>query len=387
MKILVIGLGYVGVANAILLAQKNEVICFDINSDRILQINKKISPIEDNEASEYLAKKKLNLKGVKKFPINQAFDFILIATPTNYDLETNNFDTSSVEMYIKKINQKKIKTSIVIRSTIPVGFIKSMKKKYPNNEIIFVPEFLREGKALFDSLHPSRIVAGSFSDRAKKFVKLLTGGAISKKIDILFTNSTEAESSKLFSNAYLAMRVTFFNELDSFAMTRGLNTKQIIQAVCLDPRIGDYYNNPSFGYGGYCLPKDTKQLLSNFDKVPQKIIQAIIESNTMRKDFLGHQITKLNPKKVGVYRLSMKQGSDNIRDSSMQGIMKRVKAKGISIIIYEPLITEDSFYNSLVYKDLNQFKKDSDLIICNRNSEDLKDVKNKIFTRDIFNDN
>ena len=384
MKILVIGLGYVGTANAVLLSQQNELVCYDLNADRINLINNKKSPIEDKEASKYLSEKKLNLRGVSEFPSQGDFDFVVIATPTNYDPDTNHFDTSTVESCIESLNSQNSKATIVIRSTLPVGFVERVQKKYPSQEIIFVPEFLREGQAVHDSLYPSRIVVGSHSDQAKKFAELLIEGAIKKEVDILYTKPTEAESSKLFANAFLAMRVTFFNELDSFAMTRNLDTKEIVKAVSLDPRIGDYYNNPSFGYGGYCLPKDTKQLLSNFDQVPQKIMEAIIDSNTMRKDFLGLEIAKLKPKKVGVYRLAMKEGSDNIRESSMQGIMKRVKAKGIPMIIYEPLIKEETFFNSPVYTDLEQFKKDSDLILCNRNSSELSDVQDKIFTRDIF---
>ena len=384
MKILILGLGYVGTANAVLLSQYNEVVCYDLNFDRIKLINDKKSPIEDKEASEYLSQKNLNLKGVSKFPSQNDFDFVVIATPTDYDPDTKNFDTSSVELCIENLTSQNSKATIIIRSTLPVGFVERVQKIYPTQEIIFVPEFLREGKALHDSLNPSRIVVGSHSDQAKKFAQLLVEGAIKKDVEVLFTQPTEAESSKLFSNSFLAMRVTFFNELDTFAMARNLDTKEIVKAVSLDPRIGDYYNNPSFGYGGYCLPKDTKLLLSNFDQVPQKIIKAIIDSNTTRKDFLGLEIAKLKPKKVGVYRLAMKEGSDNIRESSMQGIMKRVKAKGIPMIIYEPLIKEESFFNSPVYTDLDQFKKDSNLIICNRYSSELSDVQDKIFTRDIF---
>ena len=387
MKILVLGLGYVGTANAVLLSQQNDVVCYDLNFDRINLINNKKSPIEDKEVSEYLAQKNLNLKGVSEFPSQDNFDFVIIATPTNYDPDTNYFDTSTVESCIENLHSQNSKATIIIRSTLPVGFVERVQKKYPNQEIIFVPEFLREGKALHDSLYPSRIVVGSHSDQAKKFAELLVGGAIKKEVEVLYTKPTEAESSKLFANAFLAMRVTFFNELDSFAMAKNLDTKEIVKAVSLDPRIGDYYNNPSFGYGGYCLPKDTKQLLRNFDQVPQKIMEAIINSNTMRKDFLGLEIAKLKPKKVGVYRLAMKEGSDNIRESSMQGIMKRVKAKGIPIIIYEPLIKEETFFNSPVYTDLEQFKKDADLILCNRNSSELSDVQDKIFTRDIFQQN
>ena len=384
MKILVLGLGYVGTANAVLLSQQNEVICYDLNADRINLINDKKSPIEDKLASEFLSQKNLNIKGVSEFPSQNDFDFVIIATPTNYDPDTNYFDTSTVESCIESLNSQNSKATIIIRSTLPVGFIERIQKKYPNQEIIFVPEFLREGKALHDSLYPSRIVIGSHSDQAKKFAQLLVEGATKKDVEVLYTKPNEAESSKLFANAFLAMRVTFFNELDTFAMARNLDTKEIVKAVSLDPRIGDYYNNPSFGYGGYCLPKDTKQLLRNFDQVPQKIMEAIIDSNTMRKDFLGLEIAKLKPKKVGVYRLAMKEGSDNIRESSMQGIMKRVKAKGIPMIIYEPLIKEEKFFNSPVYIDLEQFKKDSDLILCNRNSSELSDVQDKIFTRDIF---
>ena len=384
MKILVLGLGYVGTANAVLLSQHNEVVCYDVNNDRINLINDKKSPIEDKEVSEYISEKKLNLRGVSEFPTQDDFDFVVIATPTNYDPDTNYFDTSTVESCIKNLHAQNSKATIIIRSTLPVGFVEGIQKRYPNQDFIFVPEFLREGKALHDSLYPSRIVIGSHSDQAKKFAHLLVEGAINKEVEVLYTKATEAESSKLFANAFLAMRVTFFNELDSFAMTRNLDTKEIVKAVSLDPRIGDYYNNPSFGYGGYCLPKDTKQLLRNFDQVPQKIMEAIIDSNTMRKDFLGLEIAKLKPKKVGVYRLAMKEGSDNIRESSMQGIMKRVKAKGIPMIIYEPLIKEETFFNSPVYTDLEQFKKDSDLILCNRNSSELSDVQDKIFTRDIF---
>jgi len=384
LKILVLGLGYVGTANAVLLSQHNEVVCYDLNSDRVKLINDKKSPIEDKEANEYLSQKNLNLKAVFKFPSQNDFDFVVIATPTNYDHDTNNFDTSTVESCIENLISQNSRASIVIRSTLPVGFVERFQKKYPNQEIIFVPEFLREGKALHDSLYPSRIVVGSHSDQAKKFAQLLVEGAINKEVEVLYANPTEVESSKLFANAFLAMRVTFFNELDTFAMTRNLDTKEIVKAVSLDPRIGDYYNNPSFGYGGYCLPKDTKQLLRNFDQVPQKIMEAIIDSNTMRKDFLGLEIAKLKPKKVGVYRLVMKEGSDKIRESSMQGIMKKVKSRGIPMIIYEPLIKEEKFFNSPVYTDLEQFKKDSDLILCNRNSSELNDVQDKIFTRDIF---
>ena len=387
MKILVLGLGYVGTANAILLAQHNEITCFDINNDRVDKINNLISPIEDLEASKYLSEKIINLKAVSKFPNLKDFNFIIIATPTNYNPETNYFDTSTIESCIEEVEKQKFQIPIVIRSTLPVGFTKKIQNTHPDQEIIFVPEFLREGKALQDSLHPSRIVIGSSSDNAKSFAKLLQQGAIDKNVKILHINSTEAETSKLFANAFLALRVAFFNELDSFSLSKNLSTEEIIKAVSLDPRIGDYYNNPSFGFGGYCLPKDTKQLLRNFDQVPQKIMEAIINSNTLRKDFLGSEIAKQNPKTVGVYKLAMKEGSDNIRESSMQGIMKRIKAKGINVIIFEPLISDKNFFNSKVYTNLSDFKKDSDLIICNRNHADLNDVKDKVFTRDIFNQN
>ena len=387
MKILVLGLGYVGTANAILLSQYNDVTCFDIDNDRVNQINSKISPVEDIEGSRYLLEKKLNLKAVSRFPSLKDFNFIIIATPTNYNPETNYFDTSSIESCIEEIEKQKFKIPIIIRSTLPVGYTLGIQKKYPSQEIIFVPEFLREGSALHDSLYPSRIVIGSSSDNAKLFANLLLQGTLDKNVKVLHINPTEAETSKLFANAFLALRVAFFNELDTFSLSKNLSTEEIIKAVSLDPRIGDYYNNPSFGFGGYCLPKDTKQLLKNFDQVPQKIMEAIIDSNTMRKDFLGSEIAKKNPKTVGVYKLAMKEGSDNIRESSMQGIMKRIKAKGINVIIYEPLISEKIFFNSKVYTDLNEFKKDSDLILCNRNHTDLDDVKNKVFTRDIFQQN
>ncbi len=384
LKILVIGLGYVGTSNAVLLALKNEVVCFDLDENRVNKINEKISPIKDKQVSEYLSKKDLNIKATSRFPEDQIFDFVIIATPTNYDPESNYFDTSSVESSIKNLEKIGSKATIIIRSTLPVGFTSKLKKNYKLNEIIFVPEFLREGVALQDSLFPSRIVIGSHSEKAKIFSNLLLEGTQDKTVKILFTKSTEAESSKLFANAFLALRVSFFNELDSFSLSKDLDAKEIINAISLDPRIGDYYNNPSFGFGGYCLPKDTKQLLQNFDNVPQKIMEAIIDSNTTRKDFISDQIVKLNPKVVGVYKLVMKEGSDNIRESSVQGIMKRVKAKGIKVIIYEPHIKEDTFFNSKIYTDLNQFKKEADLIICNRNHSELKDVQNKIFTRDLF---
>ena len=373
-----------GTANAVLLALGNEVVCFDLDPKKINKINNKISPIEDKDVSEYLANKDLNIKAVNQFPEDQSFDFAIIATPTNYNPEKNYFDISSVKSSIEHLEKIKSKATIVIRSTLPVGYTQKIQEEYKSNEIIFVPEFLREGVALKDSLYPSRIIIGSHSEKAKIFSDLLLDGAEDKSFKILFTKSTEAESSKLFANAFLALRVSFFNELDTFAMSRDLDTQEIIKAISLDPRIGDYYNNPSFGFGGYCLPKDTKQLLRNFDNVPQKIMEAIIDSNTTRKNFISDQIVKLNPKVVGVYKLVMKEGSDNIRESSMQGIMKRIKAKGIKLIIYEPLIQEDTFFNSKIFTDLNQFKKEAELIICNRNHSDLDDVQDKIFTRDLF---
>ncbi len=386
LKILVVGLGYVGTANAVLLSQNSEVTCFDLDVSKSNNLINGISPIEDKEVSKYLSSKTLNLKSAESFPTEiDDFDFVIIATSTNYDIETNKFNTSSIEQTLESIQNSKSNPTVIVRSTIPVGYVNKVQKKFPDFEIIFVPEFLREGRALKDSLYPSRIVIGSYSEQGKGFAKLLKDASLDKNVQIVFTNSTEAESSKLFSNAYLAMRVTFFNELDTFAMSKDLNTKEIIKAVSLDPRIGDFYNNPSFGYGGYCLPKDTKQLLANFDKVPQKIMEAIIASNSMRKDFIVLEIVKLKPKTVGVYKLIMKEGSDNIRESSMQGIMKRVKAKGIRVIVYEPLIKDKQFFNSEVYQDLELFKKDADLILCNRNHTELNDVQDKIFTRDLFN--
>ena len=380
-----VGLGYVGTANALLLAQRNNVYCFDLVQTKLDKLKNKISPIQDKEASTFLKIKKLNLVVINNLnELKKNIDYIVIATPTNYDPNTNHFDTKSVEGVINSLKNKFKSAVFIVRSTLPVGFVQNFQKKSKNNEIIFVPEFLREGKALYDSLNPSRIVLGSYSQKAREFAKLLVEGASKQKIKVLYTQSTEAEASKLFANAYLALRVTFFNELDSFALSKKLNSSEIINAISLDPRIGNYYNNPSFGYGGYCLPKDTKQLLRNFDQVPQKIMEAIINSNSTRKDFIAEQIIKLKPKVVGIYKLVMKEGSDNIRESSIQGIMKRIKSKGISVIVYEPMIKEHSFFNSEVIKDLKEFKKKSDLIICNRMSKELKDVQKKIFTRDIF---
>ena len=384
MKILVLGLGYVGTANAVLLSQQNEVICYDLNTDRINFINDKKSPIEDKQASEFLSQKKLNIRGVSEFPTQYDFDFVIIATPTNYDPDTNYFDTSTVESCIENLNAQNSKATIIIRSTLPVGFVEGIQKKYPSQEIIFVPEFLREGKALHDSLYPSRIVIGSHSDQAKKFAQLLGEGAINKEVEVLYTKSTEAESSKLFANAFLAMRVTFFNELDSFAMSRNLDTKEIVKAVSLDPRIGDYYNNPSFGYGGYCLPKDTKQLLANYNHVPNNLIKAIVDSNDTRKDFIARTIINMKPEIVGIYRLTMKVNSDNFRTSAVRGVMKRIAAKNIPIIIYEPGLKTFRLQGHELVNDLNDFKARSSIIMANRQHNELADVADKIYTRDLF---